>query len=108
MKLPDLGEMKPHRMVDKIADGLLGGAEGLVNSMAGAVRGAGKAVMNGLDKPFEAVTGKEGPHRIVDRLADGGVDTVTNFLNGGVGESVRKAGEGIMSALDHPIEQIRS
>ncbi len=105
VKLP---EVMPHRLVDNIADGLVGAVDGLGNSVVGAVRGAGKAVMGGLDKPFAMIAGgREGPHRIIDRAADGTLDGITNFASTGVIGSVKKVGKGIMAALDHPLEQIK-
>ncbi len=107
LKLPELKE-GPHRVVDNIADGVVGGIDGFGNAAVGAVKGMGKAVMGGLDKPFAAIAGgREGPHRIFDRLADGAVDGLTNFASTGVIGSVKKAGKGLMSALDHPLEQIK-
>ena len=96
----------PHRVVDSIADGIAEGAKSLVDSGLNAFRGAGETIMGGLDKPFAAITGKEGPHRILDRFADGALDTVTNFIDSGIIESAKKAGEAVMKALDHPPEQI--
>lgn len=105
MKIPDT---MPHRMVDSIAEGLVGAVEGLGNSAVGAIKGVGKAVMGGLDKPFDAVApGREGPHRIADRLADGAVDGITNFGRNGVIGSIKMAGKGVMSALDQPLEQLK-
>ena len=98
-------EGTPHRIVDSIAKGVVGGAKGLVDSVASTVKGTGERIMRGLDEPFSAVTGKEGPHRIVDRLADGFVDTGVNFVDQGIIGTVEKAGETIMSALDHLPEQ---
>lgn len=104
IKLPTVA---PHRVIDSIADGLADGAESLVRSVAGAVEGAGESIMRGLDKPFTDLTGKEGPHRIVDRAADGIIDAGVNFLNQGIVESAKKAGESVMHALDHPVEQVK-
>ena len=111
MKVASLGKVKegkmptPHRIIDSIADGIIDGANSLGNSALGAVKGAGEAIMRGLDAPFTGITGKEGPHRIIDRAIDGGVDAIGSFGNGVTG-SIKTAGEGIMSALDHPPEQI--
>ena len=96
----------PHRVVDGIADGLVDAADGLGRSLTGAVQGAGEQIMSALDKPFTAVTNKEGPHRIIDRLADGAVDTVNNIASEGIIASAKKAGEAVMSALDQPVEQV--
>ncbi len=105
MKLP--GD-KPHMMVDSIAEGLIGGVNGFGNAAVNAIKGVGKAVMGGLDKPFAAVAaGREGPHRIADRLADGAVDSVTNFASNGVIGSIKIVGKGVMSALDQPLEQLK-
>lgn len=94
-----------HRVADSILDGFAKGATGFVNSAASAVRGVGKSIMAGLDKPFTDLTGREGPHRIADRAADGLIDAGVNLVNQGIG-SAKIAGEGVMKALDHPIEQI--
>lgn len=96
----------PHRVLDSIADGIADGAKGLIMAGSNAMKGAGSAIMSGLDKPFAAVTGKEGPHRMVDRLANGAVDTATNFVDQGVIGGVQAAGETLMKALDHPPEQV--
>ncbi len=96
----------PHRMVDSIANGLANGAQGILDSVAGTLRSAGSSLMGALDKPFEAVTGKEGPHRIVDRLANGAVGTAQNVVDQGIIGSAKEAGESIMKALDHPVEQV--
>ena len=96
-----------HRVVDSIADGLASGAQGFVSSVAGAVKGVGESVMRGLDKPFTDLTGKEGPHRIIDRAADGVVGAGINALNQGVIGSYKMLGEGLMKALDQPLEQVK-
>lgn len=96
----------PHRVVDDIADGVVNAANGLGNSLAGAIRGAGKSIMGALDKPFTAITGKEGPHHIIDRLVDGAVDTIVNIGSDGMVGSAKKAGEAVMKALDQPVEQV--
>lgn len=95
-----------HRAVDNILDGFANGASGFVSSIANAVKGVGKSVMSGLDKPFTDLTGREGPHRILDRAADNLIDAGVNFLNDGVIGSAKIAGEGVMKAMDHPIEQV--
>ncbi|KKN87048.1 hypothetical protein LCGC14_0263180 [marine sediment metagenome] len=95
-----------HRVVDSVLDGVANGVTGFVNSAAGAVKGAGKSVMAGLDKPFTDITGKQGPHRIIDVAADGAIDAGVNFVNQGIVGSAKKAGEGVMRALDHPLEQM--
>lgn len=105
MKIP---EVMPHRLVDNIADGLVGAVDGLGNSVVGAVRGAGKTVMGAFDKPFSMIAGdREGPHRIADRLADTAIDSVTNLASTGFIGSIKRVGKGIMSALDHPLDQIK-
>jgi hypothetical protein len=96
-----------HRMIDKVADGVANGITGFVGTAAGAIKGLGKSVMTGLDKPFNEITGKEGPHRILDRAADGIVDAGVNFVDNGVVGTARTAGKGIMRALDQPLEQIK-
>lgn len=96
----------PHRSIDAIANGVADGVRGFMDAAAGAVKNAGKTLMGALDKPFAQVTGKEGPHRIIDRAADGVVDAGTNFIDQGVIGTAKKAGEGIMRALDQPIEQV--
>lgn len=95
-----------HRIIDSVMDGFANGATGLVNGVAGAVKGVGKSVMTGLDKPFTGLTGREGPHRMVDRAADGFINSGTNFIDNGVIGSARTFGKGIMSALDHPLQQL--
>lgn len=96
----------PHRVVDSLANGVAGGAKSLVDAGLNALKGAGETIMGGLDKPFAAVTGKEGPHRIVDRLADGAAGTIQNVVDSGIIGSAQHAGETIMKALDHPPEQV--
>ena len=96
----------PHRVVDSIANGIANGAEGLINAGANALKDAGHAIMSGLDKPFTAVTKREGPHHIIGRAADGAVETVQRGVDEGIIGSAKRAGEGIMSALDHPPEQV--
>lgn len=95
----------PHRVVDSLADGIANGARGLIGGVSGAVRGVGKSVMGALDKPFAAVTHKEGPHRVLDRAADGALDAVENLAEQGVIGTAQKAGGAVMRALDHPVEQ---
>lgn len=96
----------PHRMVGGLADSLANGAKGAISGVLGSVQNAGKSVMTGLDGPFHSVTGKEGPHRIVDRLADGAVNATTNLIEVGAIGTAQKLGEGVMKALDQPIEQL--
>ena len=97
-----------HRIIDSVLDGIADGVSGFVGSVAGAVKGVGESVMSGLDKPFSALLpGKQGPHRIIDRAADGIVNAGVNAVNQGLIGSAKTAGEGIMSALDHPLEQIK-
>lgn len=97
----------PHRVVGSLVDGVAEGVKGLGEAATGALQGAGKAVMTGLDGPFKSITGMEGPHRIVDRMADGVHDSVNNAVGDGIIGSVRIAGEAIMDALDHPMEQLK-
>ncbi len=104
MKIP---EVMPHRLVDSIVDGLVSGIDGFGNAAISAVQNAGKAVMSGLDKPFSAVTDREGPHRIIDRAADGATGAIRNIASTGFVGSIKTTGKGIMSALDHPLEQIK-
>lgn len=96
----------PHRVLDSIADGVVDGVKSLFDAGASAFKSAGETIMGGLDKPFAAITGKEGPHRIVDRLADGALNTVTGFVDNGIIAGAKNAGEAVMKALDHPPEQI--
>lgn len=98
-------EGTPHRIVDGIAKGIAGGARNFITAAASGVKGAGEAIMRGLDGPFTQVTGKEGPHRIADRLADGAIDAGVHFLDSGIIGTAEKAGEAIMRALDHFPEQ---
>jgi hypothetical protein len=95
-----------HRAIDNILDGLANGATSLVNSISGAIRGVGKSVMGGLDKPFTDLTGKQGPHRIIDRAADGAINAGVNFVDNGIIGTARTLGKGVMSSLDHPLEQL--
>lgn len=74
----------PDRVVDSVANGVADGAQGISDGILGALRNAGSAIMSGLDKPFMAVTGKEGPHHIVGRLADGAAGTVQNAVDQGL------------------------
>ena len=94
----------PHRVVDNIADGLVDGANGLGQSAASAIKGAGETVMRGLDGPFTGITGKEGPHRVLDRFADGTIDAISHF-GSNIIDSVKMQGEAVMRALDHPADQ---
>lgn len=71
----------PHRIVDKIFDGLLEG-----------IKGAGEAIANGID---QAPLKQKGPHRGIDALLDGLVDTPKTL------------GQGIATALDKPLEAVR-
>lgn len=96
----------PHRVLDSIADGVASGARSLFDAGLNALKGAGGTIMGGLDKPFAAITGKEGPHRIIDRLANGAADTAANVVDSGIIGSAQTAGEAIMKALDQPPEQI--
>lgn len=97
----------PHRVVGSLADGVADGARGLGEAATGALQSAGKAVMEGLDGPFRSITGMEGPHRIIDRLADGAHDAVNNAAGTGLIGSIKMAGESLMKALDHPLQQLK-
>lgn len=70
----------PHRIADKIFDGLLNG-----------VKGAGEAISSGLDA---LPLGDKGPHRGVDAVLDGVVKAPEDI------------GEGLCTALDKPLEAI--
>ena len=96
----------PHRVIDDIAVGLVNGINGLGNGVVNAVKGAGESVMSSLDKPFTEVTGMQGPHRAIDHVAKGAIDAGVNFASHGIIGSVKIAGEGLMEALDHPLEQM--
>jgi|GEM_PF-1530524 len=96
----------PHRVVGNIADGIANGVDGLGNGVVNAVKGVGESVMSALDKPFTGVTGMQGPHRTIDHVAKGAIDAGVNFASQGVIGSTKTVGEGIMEALDHPLEQI--
>lgn len=96
-----------HRALDSVLDGIASGATGLVGSITGSIKGVGKSVVNGLDRPFEDITGKKGPINIADRAADGFLDAGMNFFNQGVVGSLKTAGKGVMRALDQPFEQLK-
>lgn len=96
----------PHRVVGDALNGLANSVEGIGNSAVRTVEDVGESVMDALDKPFTEITGMEGPHRAVDKAAKGAIDAGVNFASRGIIGSVRSAGEGIMKALDHPLEQI--
>lgn len=96
----------PHRVIGEIADGLVDGISSLGTGAVNAVKGAGESVMSGLDKPFTEVTGEKGPHRAIDHVARGFIDAGTNFADRGIVGSVKIAGEGLMKALDHPLERL--
>ena len=96
----------PHRVIGNILDGLAEGIDGLGNSAVRAIEGVGESVMSALDKPFTGITGIEGPHRAIDKAAKGAIDAGVNVASRGIIGSVRTAGEGLMKALDHPLEQI--
>lgn len=98
--------LEPGRQIDKVGDGITNGAKGAIGGVIGAVQGAGKAVMSGLDGPFRSLTGKEGPHRIVDRVADGLASATTNALNTGLIGSVQTLAHGVTKAIDQPFEQL--
>jgi phage-related protein len=97
--------MKPHRVVDNIAGGVVEGARGIGNGLVNTVKSAGSTVMNALDKPFAMVTDREGPHRAIDRAVNGGINAAVNAVDNGLVRSIQMGGEAIMKALDHPPEQ---
>jgi hypothetical protein len=96
----------PHRVIGNILDGLANGINGLGNGVVGAIEGVGESVMSALDKPFTGVTGMQGPHRAIDKAAKGAIDAGVNLASHGVIGSAKTAGEGLMEALDHPLEQV--
>ena len=96
----------PHRVIGNILNGLANGINSLGNGVVGAIKGAGESVMSALDKPFTGVTGMQGPHRAIDKVAKGTIGAGVNFASRGIIGSVKIAGEGLMEALDHPLEQI--
>lgn len=96
----------PHRVIGDIVDGLVNGINGLGTGVVNAIKGVGESVMGGLDKPFTGVTGMQGPHRAIDKAAKGVIDAGSNFASQGIIGSAKTAGEGLMKALDHPLEQI--
>ena len=96
----------PHRMVDQLVNGLVGGAQGIVSGVGGGLTGAGEMVQRGLDTPWKALNGPEQPLRAVDRLLDGTVAAMTGAVNQGFLGSLKAEGAAIQSALDHPSQQI--
>jgi hypothetical protein len=96
----------PHRVIGEVANSVVDGISGFGNGAVGIIEDAGEAAMTALDKPFTDLTGVEGPHRVIDRVAKGTINGFNNFANRGVIDSVKIAGEGVMSALDQPLEQI--
>jgi phage-related protein len=96
----------PNNVVNGVLDGLANGVKGAVNGVLGAFQGVGKTVVNGLDKPFYAITKKQGPLHIVDRAADGVKNGTENFIDNGIIGSLQDVGHGINNALQHPIDQI--
>lgn len=96
----------PHRMIGQIGDGITTGVKAAVGGVAGAVQGAGKSIVRGVDTPFKTAIGKESPLHIVDALADGVVNAGVNFIDNGVIGSAQILGEGVMKALDKPYEQL--
>lgn len=96
----------PHRVIGDIADGIANAIDGVGNGLVSAVEGAGESVMGALDKPFTGVTGIQGPHRAIDKAAKEVIEAGHNFASRGVIGSVKTAGEGLMEALDHPLEQV--
>jgi len=96
----------PHRVIGNIFNDLANGINGLGNGVVGAIEGLGESVMGALDKPFTGVTGMQGPHRAIDKAAKGAIDAGVNFASQGVIGSAKTAGDGLMKALDHPLEQV--
>ena len=96
----------PHRVVDQVLDGLVGGAQGVVSGIGGGLTGAGEMVQRGLDQPWKMMNGPEQPMRAVDRLLDGTVHAATVAINQGVLGSLKAEGEAVQSALDHPSQQV--
>lgn len=97
--------MRPHRILDEVADSLATGVRGVGNGLVNTAKGMGSQVMSALDRPFSMVTDKQGPHRILDRFVNGSVDAAVNAVDSGVLSSLQKEGEAIMYALDQPPEQ---
>jgi hypothetical protein len=96
----------PHRVVDSIANGIVGGFTGLLHSGANAIKDAGRNITRALDTPVEDITGKEGPIKMVDDVAEGFIDAGVNFVDKGVVGTAQTAKEGVMKALDQPTKQI--
>ncbi len=96
----------PHRVIGNFLDGVANGVDSLGNGAVRTIEDAGEGVMSALDKPFTEVTGMQGPHRAVDRAAKGFLDATANLGSRGIVGSAKEAGEGIMRALDHPLEQL--
>ena len=105
--LPKIPGEGPHRMVDNLLDGLADSAKGVVGSVIGGAKAAGAGLSQALDKPFKEVTGREGPHHVIDRALNGYADAMQNAINNGYIESLKKVGEGLARALDHPVEQLK-
>lgn len=99
-------EQAPHRVVDNMVGGIFKSIEDLARSGVNSIRSAGKNLIKTLDTPVQDITGKEGPIYMVDRVADGIVDAGTNFIEDGVIDSAKKAKEGAMKAMDHPVEEL--
>ncbi len=96
----------PHRVVGGVADGLVSGVRGLGNSLVGAVKGGGAALTSAIDRPFQMVMHKPGPIKVVDTLANSALDAGVNFVDKGIVGSVQIVGNGIMKALDQPLDEI--
>lgn len=97
---------RPHRVVGSVADGVLNGVQGLGDGLGNTIRQAGATLMNALDKPWEATLHIQGPHRIADRLANGTADALQSVFDQGVIGTTKKAGAGIMRALDQPLDDL--
>lgn len=96
----------PHRVVGDALNNLANSVNSIGNSAVKTVEEVGESVMSALDKPFTGVIGFEGPHRAVDAAAKGVVEAGSDFFSVGIIGSAKTAGEGVMKALDHPLEQI--
>ena len=98
--------MEPGKQLDRIGDGLGSGVSSGFSGIVSALQSAGKAVMSGLDEPFQKVTGKQGPHRILDRAADGLASATTNAINTGIIGSAESLAHGLTNAIDQPFEEL--
>lgn len=92
----------PHRAIDGALDGMAGGAKQVATSIGSGLKGAGEAVMSGLDAPIKMAVDRDGPHRMLDDVLDGNVDAVVGAFTQGVMGPLQTVGEGIAKALDRP------